>query len=64
MSIRLSSGANFTSGAGECERFDMKYVISEHAEKESTRRKIPRQLLDSVMQSPQQVVFERAGRKA
>lgn len=42
----------------------MTFQLSHHARAEIVRRAIPLSLLDSVLQHPQQVVPERAGRKA
>ena len=42
----------------------MTFELSSHARKEMARRAIPFDLLDSVLQHPQQVIPERVGRKA
>lgn len=42
----------------------MNYKFSSHAEKELILRKIPRHLVDSVMQNPQQIIPACRGRKA
>ena len=42
----------------------MNYRLSKHAVEELRLRQIPRDLLESVMQNPQQVVLERGGKKA
>ncbi len=42
----------------------MTFELSSHAKEEMARRAIPFDLLDSVLQHPQQIVRERAGRKA
>lgn len=36
----------------------MEYELSQHAEEELARRKIPAELLDNVMQNPEQIVPE------
>jgi hypothetical protein len=41
----------------------MNFKLSHHDEEEILRRKIPRALLESVLQNPQQVVSERGGKK-
>ena len=41
----------------------MKYILSKHAEQELLRRAIPRPLLDSVLEHPQQIVPGYGGRK-
>ena len=43
---------------------DRQFEISEHAAEEADRRGIPRDVLDAVLQGPQQIVPERLGRKA
>ena len=40
------------------------FDISDHAATEADRRGIPRDVLDAVLQVPQQIVPERRGRKA
>ena len=42
----------------------MTFELSPHARDEIARRAIPLNLLESVLQNPQQVVSERIGRKA
>jgi hypothetical protein len=42
----------------------MNYKLSKHAQEELRLRQIPRELLESVLQNPQQVVPERSGKKA
>lgn len=42
----------------------MKFRLTRHAEDELKRRMIPRELLDSVLENPQQVAPEYGGRKA
>ena len=42
----------------------MNYTLSKHAEEELSLRRIPRDLLDSVLRNPQQIVSERAPKKA
>ncbi|KAM3095571.1 DUF4258 domain-containing protein [Phormidesmis sp. 146-35] len=42
----------------------MSFYISRHAEEERERREIPREFLDEVLQSPQQIVDDRDGKKA
>jgi len=42
----------------------MKFRISKHALEEMERRNIPHDLLESVLDHPQQVVFEKGGKKA
>ncbi len=42
----------------------MKYELSKHAEEELSLRQIPRALLESVLENPQQIVTERGNRKA
>jgi hypothetical protein len=42
----------------------MTFELSPHARDEIARRAIPLDLLESVLQNPQQVVSERIGRKA
>jgi len=42
----------------------MNFRLSKHAERELGLRKIPRLLVDEVLRQPQQVVVERANRKA
>jgi len=42
----------------------MSFYISRHADEEQKRREIPRAFLDAVLQSPQQIVDDRAGKKA
>ncbi|MDQ3256051.1 MAG: hypothetical protein M3R15_19500 [Acidobacteriota bacterium] len=42
----------------------MNYKLSPHAKEEAARRAIPRTLIDSVMQHPQQIVPGYGGRKA
>jgi hypothetical protein len=42
----------------------MNFTLSRHARQEIRRRRIPRSLLDSLLQNPQQVVPEQGGRKA
>ena len=41
----------------------MKFRLSRHALDESERRRIPRDLLEQVLQNPQQVLPERDGKK-
>ena len=40
----------------------MDFYLTHHAEQELERREIPRDFLDRVLQSPQQIVNERDGR--
>ena len=42
----------------------MNFRLSNHAGEELPRRNIPRDLLDSVLDNPQQIVPERGGKKA
>ena len=42
----------------------MKFKLSTHSEEELIRRQIPRELLEDVLQSPQQIVPEYFGRRA
>ena len=42
----------------------MKYKLSRHAEEELRLRQIPRDLLESVLQNPQQIISERRGKRA
>ena len=42
----------------------MRFRLTGHAEEELARRMIPRELLDSVLENPQQVVPNYGGRKA
>ena len=42
----------------------MKFKLSKHAESELLLRRIPRELLDAVLNNPQQVVPERGNKKA
>ena len=42
----------------------MKFEFSQHAEEELARRSIPRDLLDEVLHSPQQIVPAHEGRLA
>ncbi|MFZ4677924.1 MAG: DUF4258 domain-containing protein [Nodosilinea sp.] len=42
----------------------MDFYLTHHAEQELERREIPRDFLDRVLQSPQQIVNERDGRRA
>lgn len=42
----------------------MRFELSEHAEEELERRRIPRHLLDSVLDDPQQIVPAGRGKKA
>ena len=42
----------------------MKFRISNHAREEMERRRIPLALLESVLDSPQQVILEKGGKKA
>jgi hypothetical protein len=42
----------------------MSFYISRHAEEERERREIPREYLDAVLQSPQQIVDDRNEKKA
>ena len=42
----------------------MRFKLSNHALEEMERRGIPREKLDLVLDNPQQVVFEREGKKA
>ena len=42
----------------------MKFILSHHAQLEMAQRGIPLDLLESVLQQPQQVVPEREGKKA
>ncbi|MDP8228301.1 MAG: DUF4258 domain-containing protein [Candidatus Electryoneaceae bacterium] len=42
----------------------MKYRLTAHARDEMKRRQIPVELLEMVVNRPQQVIFEREGRKA
>lgn len=43
---------------------ERQFHISEHAQKEAARRGIPREMLDSVLQQPEQTVPERRRRRA
>jgi hypothetical protein len=42
----------------------MKFRFSKHATKEMERRKIPSVLVESVLESPQQIITEEGGKKA
>ena len=42
----------------------MNYKLSKHAQEELRLRQIPRELLESVLQNPQQVVSASGGKKA
>jgi len=42
----------------------MKFRLSRHVEEELRRRRIPREALEQVLETPQQVIEERGGRKA
>ena len=42
----------------------MRFRMSQHVEEELRRRRIPREALEQVPESPQQVIEEREGRKA
>jgi hypothetical protein len=42
----------------------VRFILSHHAQLEMARRGIPLDLLESVLQQPQQVVPEREGKKA
>ncbi len=42
----------------------MRFRFSNHALEEMARRGIPREMLESVLNNPQQVVIEREGKKA
>lgn len=42
----------------------MNYRFSRHAREEMQRRSLAEGLIDSVLQNPQQIIEERAGRKA
>ncbi len=42
----------------------MKFLLSHHAQLEMVRRAIPFDLLEPVLQQPQQIVSEKRGRKA
>jgi hypothetical protein len=42
----------------------MQFRLSAHADQELIRRRIPRTLLDQVLETPQQIVEEQQGRKA
>jgi len=42
----------------------LKFKISQHASEEMQRRAIPLKLLETVLQNPQQVVYEYGGKKA
>ena len=42
----------------------MRFTLTGHAEEELARRMIPRDLLDSVMENPEQVVPEYGGKTA
>jgi hypothetical protein len=42
----------------------VKFKLSRHVQEEMQRRGIPLELLESVLQNPQQVVPERSGKKA
>jgi hypothetical protein len=42
----------------------LKFRLSEHAEEELERRRIPRHLLDSVLEHPQQIVPTERGKAA
>lgn len=41
----------------------MNYVLSRHAQDELHRRQIPPELLDAVMQAPQQIVADQRGNR-
>ncbi len=41
----------------------MRFRLSQHAKDEAMRRQIPPAMLDSMLQSPQQIVDEKSGRK-
>jgi len=42
----------------------LRYKISKHADEEMQRRQIPRSLVDSVLENPQQIVDEYGNKKA
>ncbi len=42
----------------------MRFRLSQHAKDEALRRQIPLPLIDSVLESPEQIVTEKNGRKA
>jgi hypothetical protein len=42
----------------------MKFRLSDHAQQELERRKIPMPLVEEVLERPQQVIPERAGKRA
>ncbi len=42
----------------------MEFKFTKHAEEEMKRRKIPREFIESVLDSPQQIVEEYGGKKA
>lgn len=42
----------------------MRFEISRHAQKEMERRGIPRNIVESIMQNPQQIVDEYSNKKA
>ncbi|MFB2896885.1 DUF4258 domain-containing protein [Aerosakkonemataceae cyanobacterium BLCC-F50] len=42
----------------------MNYILSNHAQTEIERRRIPISLVESVLANPQQIVSEKEGRKA
>jgi len=42
----------------------MRYILTAHARKELGNRRIPRELLETVLREPQQIVPERMGRSA
>jgi len=44
-------------------RFPMRFLISRHAEDEMVRRQIPREWLDSVLESPEQRVPQPGGKE-
>ena len=43
---------------------ELKFKLSRHVREETARRSIPLNLLESVLEKPEQVVSERAGKKA
>ena len=45
-------------------KITMEFRISDHAKRELVRRNIPKNLLESILKNPQQVVPESGGRKA
>lgn len=45
------------------DRREMKFTLSRHTESELSLRKIPRELLESTLNNPQQIVPERGNKK-